>query len=113
MNTLDKFLAVATTFSINELDTNDLFYNFCFLDNKYSELLKYENSEINLYIDIKDSIKNNNLIQLKRSLFITMDEEKKDAIDKLMTVDEKIGFYNLTKDYVKLNMERYEKGKSI
>ena len=45
MNTLDKFLAVAKTFSINELDTNDLFYNFCFLDNKYSELLKYENSD--------------------------------------------------------------------
>ncbi|MBP3766560.1 MAG: hypothetical protein J6G98_05210 [Bacilli bacterium] len=113
MNTFDKFIVTSRMFSINEFDTNDLFLNFCMLDNKYQELLNYNFNEMKLYQDIVESAKNGHVEQLNRILFITMDDEKADEITKLMTIEEKKGFCNLTKDYIKLNMQRDEKKKSL
>ena len=119
MNTFDKFLATAKTFSISELDKYHLFLNFCSLNNKYSELLKYNDDtdpksvDIKLYYDIKASEENKNIIEFKDYLFISMTDENANKITDSMDLKERIGFINFTQDYIKLNMAREEKKKSL
>lgn len=112
-STLDKFIATTKGLRISEINTNELFLNFCILDNKYKEILNYEDDIVNLYQDIKKSLSNKDIVQINKSLIITMTDEKKDEIEKLMSVEEKIGFCNLTKDYINLNVERFKKEKSL
>lgn len=113
MNTFDKFIATARTFSIYELDSNDIFDNFIALDNKYSGLLNYNGDELNLESDIKISESENNLIRLGNVYFVIMKDEVANDILDQMTAEEKIAFFNLTKDYINLNMKKYEKKKTI
>lgn len=112
-STLDKFIATTKELRLSEINTNELFLNFCILDNKYKDLLNYEDNITNLYQDITNSLSNKDIVQVNKSLIITMPDEKKDEIEKLMSVEEKIGFCNLTKDYLNLNVERFKKEKSL
>lgn len=111
-STLDKFIATTKELRLSEINTNELFLNFCILDDKYKEILNYDDNTVDLYQDIKRSLSNKDIVQLNKSLIITMTDEKKDEIDRLMSVEEKIGFCNLTKDYLNLSVERFKKEKS-
>ena len=112
-STLDKFIATTKELRLSEINTNELFLNFSILNDKYEDILKYDDDIANIYQDIIKSLSNKDIIQINRNLIITMSDEKKDEIEKLMSVDEKKSFYNLTKDYINLNVERYKKEKSL
>ena len=112
-STLDKFIATTKELRLSEINTNELFLNFCILNDKSKVILKYDDDLANLYQDIKKSLSNKDIIQINRNLIITMSDEKKDEIERLMSVDEKKSFYNLTKDYINLNIERFKKEKSL
>lgn len=112
-STLDKFIATTKELRLSEINTNELFLNFCILNDKYKDILKYDDDIANIYQDIIKSLSNKDIIQINRNLIITMSDEKKDEIEKLMSVDEKKSFYNLTKDYINLNVERFKKEKSL
>ena len=112
-STLDKFIATNKELRLSEINTNELFLNFSILNDKYEDILKYDDDIANIYQDIIKSLSNKDIIQINRNLIITMSDEKKDEIEKLMSVDEKKSFYNLTKDYINLNVERFKKEKSL
>lgn len=112
-STLDKFIATTKELRLSEINTNELFLNFCILNDKYKDILEYDDDIVNIYQDITNSLSNKDIVQINKSLIITMPDEKKDEIEKLMSIEEKKGFYNLTKDYINLNMKRDEKKKSL
>ena len=99
-STLDKFIATTKELKLSEINTNELFLNFCILNDKYKDILKYDDDIANIYQDIIKSLSNKDIIQINRNLIITMSDEKK-------------SFYNLTKDYINLNVERFKKEKSL
>ena len=108
-STLDKFIATTKELRLSEINTNELFLNFCILNDKYKDILKYDDDIYKSHLPIEKL----DIIQINRNLIITMSDEKKDEIEKLMSVDEKKSFYNLTKDYINLNVERFKKEKSL
>jgi hypothetical protein len=112
-STLDKFIAISKELRISEIDSNELFENFLTLDEKYKNILKYDYEMVNIFFDVRESLINDNIVNLNYHLIITMTDEKKDEIIRLMSDEEKKAFYNLIKDYLNLSVERYIKEKSL